>query len=90
MGTVASGYQEEVYEEMPEIAIRDPHKKISAPMESIYSLTARERRMSEGRSLSLEDICMREERGMGGEGDSVRPKEHREKKVQVHSQNTRN
>ena len=51
-------------------------------MESIYSLAARERRLTEGRSISLEDISMRSETGTVSKDVSTRPKEQRERKVQ--------
>ena len=73
---------------MPEIATRDPRKKISVTMENIYSLAAKERKISEEMNLSLEDISMRDVRGTVGEGEAVRPKDQREKKDQVHDAKT--
>ena len=49
-------------------------------MESIYSLAARERKFTEGRSLSMEDIPMRTEAGARRSEVGTRPKEQREKK----------
>ena len=60
-------------------------------MESIYSLAVRERKISEGRSLSLEDITKREERGAVRREERVavrreervKSKDQRERKLQV-------
>ena len=63
MRSVASGFQEENYDDMMDLTQRDPRKLQQTPMKSIYALTARERKFTEGRSLSLEDVTVREESG---------------------------
>ena len=51
-------------------------------MESIYALSTGERKLTEGRSILLEDITMRNEAsGARSKGETV-PKEQREKKMQ--------
>ena len=54
--TGSSGYQEVEYEDMKVIGKRDHKKRSQMPMESIYEPVAGERKLTEGRSVSMEDM----------------------------------
>ena len=64
---------------MEVVGERDPRRRNQLPMESIYALSTRKRKFTEGRSMSMEDIPMKSKSGKAESKGETLPKEQREK-----------